>query len=84
MKQAETGSDPRAARRKLPADYEGYPAKVAEDLPRDGSARSAAMVQLRERGYADKYRGAGEPVHLIAVEFSKQTRNLAAFEAAPA
>ena len=58
--------------------------KVVEDPPRDGSARSAAMAQLRERGYADKYQGAGEPVHLIAVEFSKQTRNPAAFEAAPA
>ena len=42
------------------------------------------MAQLRDRGYADKYRGAVGPVHLIAVEFSKQTRNLAAFEAAPA
>ena len=58
--------------------------KVVEDPPRGGSARSAAMAQLRERGYADKYRGAGEPVHLVAVEFGKQTRNLAAFEAAPA
>ena len=58
--------------------------KVAEDLPRDGSARSATMAQLRERGYADKYRGAGEPAHLIAVEFSRQSRNPAAFEAAPA
>ena len=58
--------------------------KVVEDPPRDGAARGAAMAQLRERGYADKYRGAGEPVNLIAVEFSKQTRNLAAFEAAPA
>ena len=58
--------------------------KVVEGPPRDGSAQSAAMAQLRERGYADKYRGAGDPVHLIAVEFSKQTRNLAAFEAAPA
>ena len=58
--------------------------KVVDDPPRDGSARSAAMAQLRERGYADKYRGTGGPVHLIAVEFSKQTRNPAAFEAAPA
>ena len=42
------------------------------------------MTQLRERGYADKYRGAGEPVHLIAAELSRQSRNPAAFEAAPA
>ena len=41
----------------------------------------AAMAQLRERGYADKYRHLDEPVHLVAVEFSKETRNVAAFEA---
>ena len=58
--------------------------KVVKDLPRDGSARGAAMAQLCERSYADKYRGAREPVHLIAVEFSRQTGNLATFEAAPA
>ena len=40
------------------------------------------MSQLRERGYADKYRHLGEPVHLAAVEFSAETRNLAGFEAA--
>ena len=59
--------------------------KVVKSAP-DGPARrpAAAMAQLRERGYADKYRAAGGPVHLIAVEFSKRTRNVAAFEAAPA
>ena len=41
----------------------------------------AAMAQLRERGYADKYRELDEPVHLVAVEFSAETRNVAAFEA---
>ena len=40
-----------------------------------------AMAQLRERGYADKYRHLDEPVYLVAVEFSKETRNVAAFEA---
>ena len=39
----------------------------------------AAMAQLREKGYADKYRHLGEPIHLIAVEFSREERNLAAF-----
>lgn len=58
--------------------------KVAEDLPRDGSARNAVMAPLRERDYADRYRGAGEPAHLIAVELGKQSRNPAVFEAAPA
>ncbi len=37
------------------------------------------MAQLKERRYAEKYRGAGEPVHLIGVEFSRDTRNVAAF-----
>ena len=41
----------------------------------------AAMAQLKERGYADKYRHLGEPVHLVAVEFSAETRNVAGFEA---
>ena len=43
------------------------------------SSRGAAMAQLKERGYADKYRGLGQPIHLIAVEFSKDTRNLTGF-----
>ena len=40
----------------------------------------AAMAQLRERGYADKYRHLGEPIHLVAVEFSAETRSVARFE----
>ena len=39
-----------------------------------------AMAQLKERRYADKYRHLGQPIHLVAVEFSKDARNLAAFE----
>ena len=38
------------------------------------------MSQLKERRYADKYRHLGQPIHLIAVEFSKDARNLVAFE----
>ena len=44
----------------------------------------SALAQLRERGYADKYRGHGEPIHLIGVELSRETRNLIAFETADA
>ena len=43
------------------------------------AGEGAAMAQLKERRYAEKYRGAGEPVHLIGVEFSRDTRNVAAF-----
>ena len=49
--------------------------KVVE-LAGDG----AAMAQLKERRYADKYRASGTPIHLIAVEFSKEARNVATFE----
>ena len=44
----------------------------------------AAMAQLRERGYADKYRGANTRVRLVAVEFSSASRNVVAFEHATA
>ena len=46
------------------------------------SSPGAALAQLRERGYAAKYRGRGEPIHLIGVEFSRETRNVTAFEVA--
>ncbi len=49
--------------------------KVVEQAP-----EGAAMAQLKARRYADKYRASGEPIHLIAVEFSRETRNLVAFE----
>ena len=46
------------------------------------ASEGAAMAQLRQKGYADKYRDRGEPIHLVAVEFSRETRNLIAFETA--
>ena len=46
-------------------------------------ATGGALAQLKAKGYAEKYRGLGEPVHLIGVEFSKKTRNLVAFDAEP-
>ena len=49
--------------------------KVVEMAP-----KGAAMAQLKEKRYADKYRSLGQPIHLIAVEFSKDARNVAAFE----
>ena len=44
------------------------------------ASAGAAMAQLKERRYADKYRALRQPIYLIGVEFSKDTRNLAAFE----
>ena len=46
------------------------------------SPPGSALAQLRERDYAAKYRGRGEPIHLIGVEFSRKTRNVTAFEVA--
>ena len=40
----------------------------------------AAMAQLKDRCYADKYRSQGHPIWLIGVEFSKDTRNVVGFE----
>ncbi len=49
--------------------------KVVEE-----AGQGAALAQLKKRNYAEKYRGLGEPVHLVGVEFSAEGRNLAAFE----
>ena len=49
--------------------------KLAE---RQASGR--ALAQIRDRGYADKYRRADRPIHLIGVAFSREDRNIAAFE----
>ena len=39
----------------------------------------AAMAQLKQKRYADKYRHLGQPIHLVGVEFSREERNVAAF-----
>ncbi len=44
----------------------------------DGKGR--ALAQIRERGYADKYRRSDVPVHLIGVEFGREERNIVGFE----
>ena len=49
--------------------------KVVELAPEGG-----AMAQLKAKGYADKYRHLGQPIHLIAVEFSKASRNVTALD----
>jgi hypothetical protein len=49
--------------------------KVIELAP-----EGAALAQIKDRGYADKYQGRGEPMHLIGVEFSRVNRNIAGFE----
>jgi hypothetical protein len=40
----------------------------------------AALQQIKDMRYADKYQGRGEPIHLIGFEFSKTSRNIVGFE----
>ncbi|MDR1062910.1 MAG: ATP-binding protein [Azoarcus sp.] len=42
-------------------------------------AEGKAIQQIREKGYADKYRSLNQPIHLIGVEFSKKERNVVGF-----
>ncbi|MDS4060352.1 MAG: ATP-binding protein [Candidatus Contendobacter sp.] len=39
-----------------------------------------ALRQIKNRGYADKYRADGQPIHLIGVEFSRDQRAVVGFE----
>jgi hypothetical protein len=49
--------------------------KVVELVP-----EGRALQQLKDRSYADKYRARGEPIHLIGVEFSRDSRSVVGFE----
>ena len=44
------------------------------------AAEGGALAQLKARGYADHYRGSGQPIHLIGVEFSREQRRVVGFE----
>ena len=39
-----------------------------------------ALQQIKDKHYADKYRGLNQPIYLIGVEFSKENRNIVGFE----
>ncbi|MCG5515968.1 MULTISPECIES: ATP-binding protein [unclassified Ectothiorhodospira] len=49
--------------------------KVVEQLP-----EGRALEQIKAKGYADKYRASGKPIHLIGVEFSREQRQIVAFD----
>lgn len=49
--------------------------KVVEQLP-----EGQALAQIKHKGYADKYRASGKPIHLIGVEFSSAKRQIVAFD----
>ena len=61
---------------RLAEDVYLFEFKVAER-----SVPGAALEQLRARGYANKYRAPGRAVHLIGVEVSADSRDVAAFDA---
>ncbi|BCO09717.1 ATPase AAA [Desulfolithobacter dissulfuricans] len=44
-----------------------------------GAKTGSALAQIREKRYADKYRGQGE-IYLLGVEFDKESRNIVGFE----
>ncbi len=48
----------------------------------DGGPEGRALAQIRERGYADKYRHLGVPIRLIGMEFGREERNIVEFETA--
>ncbi|MEZ5534839.1 MAG: ATP-binding protein [Thiolinea sp.] len=49
--------------------------KVVELVP-----EGKALQQIKDKAYADKYRALNQPIHLIGVEFSKDSRDIEAFE----
>jgi hypothetical protein len=53
--------------------------KVVQDQP-----EGAALKQLQEKNYAEKYRAKKCPIYLIGVEFSKTQKQIVAFEAVSA
>ena len=48
------------------------------------AALDAAIAQMRDRGYGDKYRHGTKPVHLIGVACGREARNLLEIRAEPA
>ncbi|MCB1767085.1 MAG: AAA family ATPase, partial [Candidatus Competibacteraceae bacterium] len=43
------------------------------------TAQGSALQQLKDKGYAEKYRAPSQPIHLIGVEFSRESRNIVGF-----
>ncbi len=48
-------------------------------MQEDGGPETA-LQQLKEREYADCYRGLGQPIHLVGVDLSAETPNVVRFE----
>lgn len=50
--------------------------KMVENRQSAGKAMTKAIMQIRERGYSEKYRGHGKPIHLVGLVFDREERNL--------
>ncbi|MCL2423628.1 MAG: ATP-binding protein [Micrococcales bacterium] len=50
------------------------------EIKTDAQPSGAAMTQIEDRGYADKYLAQGQPVHLVGVEFSRERRTIIGFD----
>lgn len=53
--------------------------KVASGEGAGKAAAQAALAQIRERGYAEPYRGPGNEVHLLGIAFDCLTHNAGAW-----
>ena len=58
--------------------------KVVDGEANASAALDAALAQMRERGYAERYRADGTPVHLVGVACGREARNLPEVRAEPA
>ena len=58
--------------------------RTQDGQPSDGAAvAAAALQQIRDRGYAVKYRLDGRPVTLVGLCFSSEKRNVTAWQSQP-
>jgi hypothetical protein len=62
---------------KIPGRVYLFEFKVIENQP---AGAPGALQQLRERDYAAQYRGLGQPITLVGIEFSQASRNLERFD----
>ena len=54
--------------------------KQCAENPGERVPDGRALVQIKNKRCADKYRIRGEPIHLVGVAFSKDSRNFVGFE----
>ena len=58
--------------------------KVVEREGDGEAALDAALGQMRGRGYSERYRADGKPIHLVGVACGREARNLIEIRAEPA